>query len=426
MDSHHGLLAVTLGIGMLLACAACGGAESDTRAAEAPPAPILIGQENIVRVIQDTIVTGPIISGELRAAREATVRAELSGSMSQVSVEEGQSVARGAVLGRIQAPQLEGTRRSAESALTSAENQLSVAQREADRTQQLVSAGALAVRDLDVARSSVAAAEAQVADARSRLLTAQEQLGDAVLRAPISGVVSDRAASSGDVVSPGTALFTIIDPSSMRLEASVPSEALGALRVGADVTFTVRGYDQPFEGRITRISPAADPTTRQVPIFVSIPNAAGRLVAGLFAEGRVLSEEARGLVVPENAVNTTTGEPWVLRVTDGKTDQVRVTIGLRDRRTERVQLTSGVKEGDILLRGAAQGIAPGTAVTVGAPASDGETARPPVPEGKPSAVAEASAFAEGRSDSRASDGTPTRATDFHTWQHLQSGQAPPR
>jgi multidrug efflux pump subunit AcrA (membrane-fusion protein) len=160
----------------------------------------------------------------------------------------------------------------------------------------------------------------------------------------------------------------------MQLEASVPSEQLGALRIGAEVLFTVRGYDRPFEGRITRISPAVDPTTRQVPIFVSVPNVGGQLVAGLYAEGRVLTEQANGLVVPDGAVNTTATEPWVLRVRDGKTEKVVVGVGLRDVRTERIQLTSGVSEGDVLLRGTAQGIAPGTAVTVAAPSSAG-TAR---------------------------------------------------
>ena len=90
----------------------------------------------------------------------------------------------------------------------------------------------------------------------------------------------------------------------MRLEASVPSEDLSILRVGANVDFTVRGYDRSFTGRIERIAPQADPTTRQVPIYVAIPNPGGRLVAGLFAEGRVVSSSASGLIVPINAVNT--------------------------------------------------------------------------------------------------------------------------
>jgi RND family efflux transporter MFP subunit len=160
----------------------------------------------------------------------------------------------------------------------------------------------------------------------------------------------------------GTELFTVIDPSSMRLEASVPSEDLSTLKVGVPVEFTVRGYDQTFAGTIERIAPQADATTRQVPIFVAIPNVGGRLVAGLFAEGRVVAQKASGLVVPVNAVNTTTQPPWVLRVANGKTEKVNVTLGLRDPRTERVLVGSGLSADDTLLRGASQGITPGTSV----------------------------------------------------------------
>jgi RND family efflux transporter MFP subunit len=334
---------------------------------EAVAAPVRIGAENVVKVTRGTIVVGPIISGEIRAERDATVRAEIGGSMTQVSVQEGQAVRSGALLGRIETRTLDDLRQSVISSVRSAENQLTVARRELERTEQLVKAGALAARDLDVARNNVTAADAQLADAKSRLASTDRQIADTVLRAPFSGVVSNRYVNAGDVVSIGTELFRIIDPSSMRLEASVPSDDLKWLRVGADVAFTVRGYDQDFRGRIQRIAPQADPVTRQVPIYASIPDSGGRLVAGLFAEGRVVSQAAEGLVVPANTVNTTEASPWVLRVADGKTERVSVEVGLRDPRSERVQVVSGLNEGDTLLRGAAQGMTPGTAVTLTVP-----------------------------------------------------------
>lgn len=331
----------------------------------APPAPVRIGMENIVTVARDTIVVGPIVSGELRPEREATVRAEIGGSVTQVNVREGQPVRVGTVLGRIETRTLDDVRRSAMSSVRSAENQLAVATREMERTETLVKAGAIAARDLDVARQNVTSADAQLADAKSRLASADRQLADTVLRAPINGILASKPVNIGDVVSTGNELFAIIDPSSMRLEASVPSEDLQFLRIGAAVDFTVRGYEKPFEGRITMIAPQADPVTRQVPIYVSIPNIGGRLVAGLFAEGRVVSQSAQGLVVPINAVNTNGPMPWALRANGGKTERVEVGLGLQDPRTERVIVT-GLNEGDMLLRGASQGIAPGTSVALNA------------------------------------------------------------
>ncbi|HET9269710.1 MAG TPA: efflux RND transporter periplasmic adaptor subunit [Vicinamibacterales bacterium] len=341
---------------------ACGTTEAEKAPVAAAPAAVQIGQENVVAVEKGTIVVGPILSGVLRPQGDAKIRAELGGSMLEVHVEEGQTVTRGALLGRIETRTLDDARQSAASAVRNAESQLAVARREVERTEQLVKAGAIASRDLDLATSSVSAGEAQLADAKARLASAERQLGDAVIRAPIGGIVSMKAVNVGDVVSPGTELFTVIDPSSMRLEAAVPSEDLSQLRIGAAVQFTVRGYDQTFDGRIERIAPQADSTTRQVPLFVTIPNVGGRLVAGLFAEGRVVAQSASGLTVPVNAVNTSTQTPWVLRVTDGKTERVNVTLGLRDPRTERVLVASGLGESDTLLRGAAQGITPGTSV----------------------------------------------------------------
>ena len=362
-NANTATLAFALCILNLALLGASCGAEAEKRPEAA--AVVQIGSENVVSVTSGTVVVGPIVSGELKPEREANVRAELGGSMLEVAVLEAQAVRQGALLGRIETRTLEEAKLSASSAVRSAENQLGVARREAERTEKLVSAGALAARDVDVVRNTVSAAEAQLADARARLASAERALGDSVIRAPFAGVVSKRVVNAGDVVSPGAELFTIIDPSSMRLEASVPSDDLLALRIGAVVEFTVRGYDRPFQGRIERIAPQADATTRQVPIYVSIPNEGGRLVAGLFAEGRVVSQSVHGLVVPSNAVNTKdVSTPWVLRVTDGKTERVSITLGLRDARTERVHVASGVKDGDVLLRGASQGITPGTPVKV--------------------------------------------------------------
>jgi membrane fusion protein (multidrug efflux system) len=346
------------------AAGACAGAEAEKAATPPPPAPIVIASENVVIAENGTVIVGPMISGELRPQREATVRAELGGQMLQLTVEEGQSVRRGQLLGRIETRTLESAKQSAQSAVRSAENALAVATREAERADTLVKAGALAARELDQARNVVAATEAQVADAKSRLASAERELADAIISAPIAGIVSRKSVNTGDVVAIGTELFTIIDPSSMRLEASVPSDDLRELKRGSMVGFRVRGYDQVLEGEIERIAPEADATTRQVPIFVAVPNTGGRLVSGLFAEGRVVSDSAAGVVVPANAVNQTGPTPWVLRVTDGRTEKVDVTLGLSDPRTEKVQIASGVAQGDVLLRGASQGIAPGTAVQV--------------------------------------------------------------
>ena len=343
---------------------ACDGG-TDSGGNEAAPEPVQIGRESTATVATDAIRTGPAISGQLVAERSATVRAEVGGAIVDTALEEGQSVERGRVIARIEARDLNDAVTSAQVAVKSAENGLALAQSEARRTEALVKGGALAQRDLETAQAAVANAESQLAAARARLTSAQTQLADTTVRAPITGVVSNKAVNAGDVATPGAELYTIIDPSSMRLEASVPSEQIANLRPGAGVEFTVRGYEgQTFSGQIERISPAADPATRQVRIWVSIPNVSGRLIAGLYAEGRIETEVRRGLVVPGNAIDASLGSPAVTRVRDGRAERVDVTLGLRDAATERVEIKAGLSEGDLLLVGPARGITPGTPVVV--------------------------------------------------------------
>lgn len=163
-------------------------------------------------------------------------------------------------------------------------------------------------------------------------------------------------------------MFTVVDPSSMRLEGSVPAEELNQVRIGAPVTFTVNGYPgRTFSGRVTRVNPTADPATRQVRVFISIPNAEGRLVGGLFAQGRLASESRSGMVAPVTAVDSRSNVPAVFRIKGGKVERVPVQLGLRDEASERIEIVSGVQVGDTLLLGAAQGITPGTIVKVSAP-----------------------------------------------------------
>ena len=356
------VLPAVLGLAALFV-AGCSGQEA--AAPPAAPAPVQIGKESVARVQREEIRTGPLISGQLAAARSATVRAEVGGSIEMASLEEGQAVRQGAVLARIAARDLTDALASARVAVTSAEAALGLAESEARRTAALVEGGALATRELENAQNAVSNARSQVAAARARLSSAEAQLADTVVRSPIAGLVSEKAVNAGDVVSPGTALYTVIDPSSMRLEASVPSEELLRLRRGAPVQFTVRGYDgQTFTGTIERISPTADPATRQVPIWVSIPNAGGRLIAGLYAEGRIETQKKQALVVPGTAVDAAGASPAVTRVREGKAERVAVSLGLKDADTERVEITDGLQEGDTLLVGAARGITPGTSVAI--------------------------------------------------------------
>jgi RND family efflux transporter MFP subunit len=296
---------------------------------------------------------------------QATIRAEISGPVLQTYVEQGQAVKKGALLVRLDDAALRDAVLSARSAERSAKLALDNAQTDLQRQQRLEAAGAVAPRDVETAQRTVAADQAAYADAQARLTSAQQQLDKATIRSPLSGIVSDRPVNAGDVVQPGTALVTVVDPSSMRLEGSVPADQVSELRVGAPVQFSVNGYPgRSFTGRITRINPTADPATRQVRVLVSIPNAQNALVGGLFAQGRVATESRQGILAPSAAVDERGLTPTVMKIAQGKAQKVPVELGIRDPQTDEVEIRRGVSAGDTLLLGAAQGVTPGTAVHV--------------------------------------------------------------
>jgi RND family efflux transporter MFP subunit len=358
--------AVLLSLSALAALNAC--SKGDKAAAAAKTETMVVGPENILVAANGSIMTGPSISGTLEPDREAVLRAQVSGSVLQTYADQGQAVNTGTVLARIDATGIQDAYTSARAGLVSARNAADVAAKDLARNETLLAAGAIAERDIDQSRRASIAAHAALEDANSRLASAEKAYRSTTVTAPFSGVVSERPVSAGDVVQPGTALFTVVDPSSMRLEASVPAEQLASIRIGVPVNFTVSGYPgRQFVGRITRINPTADPTTRQVRIYVSIPNEGRSLVGGLFANGRMSTATKMGLVVPQSAVDVRGTIPSVMRVKQGKVEKVPVQIGLTDKTSETIEVLSGLQAGDTLLLGAAQGITPGTLIRISAP-----------------------------------------------------------
>lgn len=360
-ERRHGrqeiLLILLVGLFLLAGC------HRKDKAAQAPPPTLALGAEDTAVVTNAPIQSGPAITGTLAAKTQATVRAQLAGSVLEAYAQPGQRVNRGQVLARLDTSSLTDAFTSAQAGVESARNSLAVSQREAQRQKTLEAAGAVAQRNVEQAQQSAVMAQANLAQARSQLAAAAKNLANTRVTAPFPGVVSERPVSPGDVVQPGTALFTVVDPAILQLEASVPAEQLATLRLGSAIDFNVTGYaGRTFRGSVARINPSADPATRQVRIYAEIPNPGGALVAGLYAEGRVETESRTALTLPAGAIDRRMAKPAVLRVRDGKVERVEVELGLQDDREQRVEIRSGLNAGDVVLLGSAQEIAPGTPV----------------------------------------------------------------
>lgn len=357
---------------LLLLVAACGGGggaaeEPGVEAPTAPP-PMQVAQQNVATVDSFRLESGPSLSGTLVAERTAQLRPQASGTVLAVRVRAGDRVAAGQTIAVIDTLVLAEQARSARLGLSSAELNAETAERNVARSTQLHAAGAIADRDLEAARNQAAQSRAMLEDARARVASATKMLDNAVVRAPFSGIVSELPVSVGDVVQLGGSLVAVVvDPSSLELEASVPASYFASLRTGSRVEFTVASHPgKVFNGTVARVNPAVDATTGQLRLYVRVPNADRTLATGLFAEGRVAIESARGLAIPLGALDARATATSVRRVRGGVVEMVPVTLGLRDELAERVEVTSGLSRGDTVLVGAAIGTPVGVSVRFGA------------------------------------------------------------
>ena len=181
---------------MLVSLAGCKGKGDESASAASEPV-ITLGKENIAVAASTELRSGPGISGTLEPVQTASVRAEVAGPVVATYAEAGDRVKRGAVLARIDDVALRDAFLSARSGVRSTEASLELARRNLERSERLSQAGAVADRDLESTRVQATNAEGALADARSRLASAQKQLDNATIRAPFDGIVSERVCPHG-------------------------------------------------------------------------------------------------------------------------------------------------------------------------------------------------------------------------------------
>jgi RND family efflux transporter MFP subunit len=310
-----------------------------------------VASEDTLTVQSSALASGPVITGSIQPERRADLRAEVSAIVIQVLKENGEAVSKGDVLLRLDETSIRDNVSSAEEAARAAQQSLDQTQRMLERQSTLRSSGMIssqALEDVELRRNT---AQSELAAAKSRLVTARQQLGRTVVRAPFDGIVSERKVSNGDTAQIGKELVKVIDPASMRFEGMVSADKIGVVKVGQPVLFRVNGYPgQNFNGRVKRVDPAANAVTRQVEVLVAFAESAQPRVAGLYAEGRIESQTNAALTVPQAALVQAGDVNYVWRVKNGAMSKAMLSIGTRDERTGNWQVLSGLAVGDTIMR----------------------------------------------------------------------------
>ncbi len=343
-------------VAALATVAGCGGngeiADAQVRKG-APADTALLAAADVATASRADLTSGVPVSGPLAPGWRARVTAPLDDVVQDVLVREGQRVTKGQALARFRLGAVEAAAASAHAALRSAAADW-------DRQKNLLHEGAVSERDVEAAEAAYRAAAAQDE-------VASRRLQDATVRAPGAGTVTTRSVQSGDRVSSGDPMFVIADTRELELEATVPSDYIAQVRIGAPVTLAVSGFgDAAISGRVARINATADPATRQVKVYATVPNPGGRLVGDLYATGAVVVGRAtNALSVPAPAVRREDSRAvvWVVGP-DQRAAKRTVRTGLRDERLDRVQVLDGLAEGERVIVGTTEGLVQGQPVRI--------------------------------------------------------------
>jgi multidrug efflux pump subunit AcrA (membrane-fusion protein) len=235
--------------------------------------------------------------------------------------------------------------------LTNARNQYEIANRHLDA---LLAIGK---------QQELKSAAGQLESAKGKYLGAEAQLGYSEIRSPIDGVVTDRPLYPGEMAAAGTPLLTLMDISQVIARAHIPQADAELLKVGDATTITVAGEDQPVQGKVTVVSPALDPNSTTVEIWVQAKNPGRRLKPGSSVQLTMIAKTIPdALVIPAASLLTAQdgGTSVMLAGADGKAHQQTVKVGVRQ--GDEVQIVEGLKAGEKIVGSGAYGLPDGAVI----------------------------------------------------------------
>lgn len=236
--------------------------------------------------------------------------------------------------------------------LTNARNQHEIAQKHLD---------ALLARGK---QQELRAAAGQLESAKGKYLGAAAQLEYSEIRSPMDGVVTDRPLYPGEMAAAGTALVTVMDISRMVARTHIPQPDAALLKIGDGASLTVPGEDQPINGQVTLVSPALDPNSTTVEVWVELKNPDGQLKPGTSGQLAMIAQTVPdALVIPAAGLLTAQDGSTTVMVagTDGRAHQTTVRVGIRQ--GEKVQIVEGLKVGDRVVGTGAYGLPDNARIT---------------------------------------------------------------
>lgn len=208
----------------------------------------------------------------------------------------------------------------------------------------------------------LSAADTDLKLAKAEVTLKKIQLERSTIKAPFSGVISERNYEPGDSVVSNTHLLTLVDNSNLIAKSAVPEAFLASIKINQKVKLDIPALSYQFDGHISSIYPTVDPNTQQVSIEISFEHEKQKLYPGLFAEIEISQKINNSILIPVNAVQYDTQGSWVYTVnSDKKANVTRITTGRNI--GNKIEIKDGLVEGNILITRGFVGLRPGKKVS---------------------------------------------------------------
>jgi len=326
---------------------------------------IAVAPSDIATAHLGSLSDGVPITGLLRPLQSVDMHARIEGDLTGVYVREGQHVQQGQLLAQFEAVAQQSAAASARAGQSAAKADLSQAEWNFKQSADLFHAGAISEADYRVSQQAVDAARARLAATDAALEEANIAARDTKVVAPISGVIDKKLVDVGEHIARGASIFTLVRNQTLELAATVPERRASSIKPGQKVAFAAQGLS--FTGKVARVSPTIDPTTRSITVYVDVDNPDGALKGNSLATGDVIASIVNGvLLVPTSALHQTadSGKTYVYRVNTGTVEQVFVNLGIVNDQAALAQITSGLEAGDQVVVGNVGTLAPGTQIQI--------------------------------------------------------------
>jgi len=348
--------------------AGCGGAGQGAAPADAARRGPLEFPVEVQTVATDAVEYSIRAVGSVEAFETVSVTARVAGVVEKVRFQEGDSVGPDRVLAEIEPERFRLAVEAAEADLAKAEATADEARNGLERRQAVNAKNPDLVRaeEVDAWRTRLASAQAEIARARSAADLARLNRRDALVRAPLAGIIQTRDVETGSYVQPGTVIATLVRRDPLLLRFRVPETEASPLAAGMPVRFSLRGgRDATYAAKITLVSAAADPRDRMVGVTAEVDDPArGDLRPGAFAEVEIpVGATRQAPVIPQAAIRPSDRGFLAYVVEDGVARERVLELGLRTA-DGRVEVKDGVAGGEQLVIRGAEALADGAKVVV--------------------------------------------------------------